>query len=103
MTYTKIKSVTYKTWVNGMPVIRDTGRAKKVARTLCGLVKAGEKGLRTVDISPVWGFRMSQYILDLRTKHGLDIKTVMVKHPEGEHGIYILNTPVEILSVEYNA
>ena len=102
MTYTKIKSVTYKTWINGQPVIKHTGRAKKVARTLCGLVSAGVKGLRTVDISPIWDFRMSQYISDLRHKHGLDIQTIMVKHDEGEHGVYILHTPVEILEVEYD-
>lgn len=97
----KIKAITYRIYIDGQPIVKNTGKAKKVARTLFGLVQAGARGLRTVDISPVWGFRMSQYISDLRKKHGLDIQTIMIKHDEGEHGLYILRTPVEILEIEY--
>lgn len=70
------------------------------AWTLDALITAGEDGVTPRERpAPRW----SQYVLGLR-RRGLEIETVMETHSgpyAGNHGRYVLRTPVSLTSVGY--
>lgn len=100
MTNTKIKSVTFKAWVDGKPKLLKT--KGKRAKTLLALAKCGAVGITALELSNTWALRLSEYISGLRHKMGLDIEMIKEPHDNegGWHGRYILITPVEILEIE---
>jgi hypothetical protein len=66
--------------------------------TLLMLVKAGEKGVRAYDFAGGPPFRLGAYVHDLR-RMGLSIRTDREPHAGGLHAVYVLETPVTIVSV----
>jgi len=68
------------------------------AETLLKLVELGGRGVRAYDFPGGPPFRLGAYIHDLRRK-GLSIRTEREAHACGLHGVYVLETPVQILSV----
>jgi hypothetical protein len=68
-------------------------------RTLLALVEAGGRGVTALECS-TWAFRLAAYCYDLRRDHGLVIRCDREEHPGGWHGRHVLETPVEIVTVE---
>ncbi len=68
------------------------------AETLLGLVEKGEQGLRAYDFAGGPPFRLAAYVYDLRGM-GLAIRTEREAHATGQHGVYVLETPVHIIEV----
>jgi hypothetical protein len=66
------------------------------AETLLGLVEKGERGLRAYDFAGGPPFRLAAYVHDLRGM-GLAIRTEREAHATGQHGVYMLETPVRIV------
>lgn len=87
--------VSMKIKVGEAPAIKVVGR---VAWTLDQLIQAGEHGVTPLEYpAPRW----SDYVFKLR-KRGLVIETIDERHGgayRGEHGRYVLRSPVEILDV----
>jgi hypothetical protein len=75
------------------PTLKVRGR---VAWTLSELLKAGERGCTAIERpAPRW----SDYVFKLR-RAGLNVETIDEKHGgtyRGEHGRYVLRTPVEVI------
>jgi hypothetical protein len=47
-----------------------------------------------------WAYRIAAYCHDLRREHGLAIRCDREEHSRGWHGRHVLETPVEIVTVE---
>ncbi|MCP4316421.1 MAG: hypothetical protein GY789_10495 [Hyphomicrobiales bacterium] len=71
----------------------------QTARALLALVMVGEHGCTALEVSD-WAFRFAAYCHELRHRYGLVIRTDREDHPGGWHGRHVLETPVEILSIE---
>lgn len=71
------------------------------AETLLLLAEKKERGLRAYDFRAGPPFRLSAYIHDLRHEFGVGIVTTREKHATGEHAVYTLTTPVEIVAVDH--
>lgn len=69
----------------------------KIARTLKALHNVGSNGITALDVSNTWALRLSAYVHRLRREHNLDINTVKEEQPDGWHGRYILNIPIDII------
>ncbi|HEV2557219.1 MAG TPA: hypothetical protein VGU45_01200 [Microvirga sp.] len=79
----------------------DSGPIQPVGReaeTLLKLVEAGERGVRAYDFPGGPPFRLGAYVHDLR-RMGLSIRTDRESHAGGSHGVYVLETPVSIVTV----
>jgi hypothetical protein len=68
------------------------------AQTLINLCLKGGKGLTHADVSE-WARYLPAYILELRTRHGLDIASTLEPHIGGSHARYVLRSPVQIVEV----
>ncbi len=82
-------------------VITPDGPIQAVGRegeTLLMLVCGGEQGVSAYDFPGGPPFRLSAYVHDLR-RMGLAIRTEREPHAGGVHALYVLETPVTILSV----
>jgi hypothetical protein len=90
-------SVIARTWDAGVP--RDFEMTGQTARTLLALLEAGARGVTALECS-TWAFRLAAYCYDLRRDHGLAICCDREEHPGGWHGRHVLETPVEIVTVE---
>jgi len=75
--------------------IRAVGRE---AETLLMLVQKGTRGVRAYDFVGGPPFRLGAYIHDLR-RMGLVIRTDREAHEGGEHGVYVLVSPVTVIQV----
>lgn len=71
------------------------------AQTLILLAEKNERGLRAYDFPGGPPFRLAAYICDLRSQFGIGISTTREKHATGEHAVYTLTVPVEIVAVDY--
>jgi Winged helix domain len=71
----------------------------QTARALLALVEAGERGVTALECS-TWAYRLAADCYDLRRDHGLAIRCDREEHPGGWHGRHVLETPVEIVSVQ---
>lgn len=71
------------------------------AQTLILLTQKKERGLRAYDFAGGPPFRLAAYICDLRNEFGIGIVTTREKHATGEHAVYTLTAPVEIVAVDY--
>jgi len=98
--YINIKSVTIRVWRNGKPITKHI-KARQVARTIIALVENVKLGVTSLELSNTWAVRLSQYIKDLRDKHGLDIEMVREENSHHWHGRYFLQTPVDIVEIHY--
>jgi hypothetical protein len=76
-------------------IIRPPGRE---AETLLMLVQRGCHGVRAYDFAGGPPFRLGAYVHDLR-RMGLAIRTDREPHAGGEHGVYVLGSPVTVLQV----
>lgn len=74
----------------------------QTAKALQALAEAGERGCTALEVAG-WAYRFAAYCHELRTRHGLAIRTDREEHPGGWHGRHVLETPVEILAIESNA
>lgn len=87
-------------------VLAETGASETLrvvgreAETLLGLVEKGEQGLRAYDFAGGPPFRLAAYVHDLRCM-GLAIRTEREAHATGQHGVYVLETPVRIIETTY--
>jgi hypothetical protein len=90
-------TVTARTWDNG--TAREFEVSGQTARTLLVLVEAGERGVTALECS-TWAFRLAAYCYDLRRDHGLAIRCDREEHPGGWHGRHVLETAVEIVTVD---
>ena len=70
------------------------------AMTLLLLAEKKERGLRAYDFPGGPPFRLAAYICDLRNQFGIGIATTREAHATGEHAVYTLTTPVEIVAVD---
>ena len=81
----------------------DTERVIQVkgqtARALVALVEASDSGITALEVS-TWAYRLAAYCHELRHRCGLSIRTEREEHPEGWHGRYVLESPVQIVRVE---
>ena len=75
--------------------IRVVGRA---AETLFLLIQKGSQGARAYDFAGGPPFRLGAYVHDLR-RMGLAIRTDREPHAGGEHGVYVLESPVTVVQV----
>jgi len=75
--------------------IRAVGRE---AETLLMLVQKGTCGVRAYDFAGGPPFRLGAYVHDLR-RMGLAIRTDRERHEGGEHGVYVLESPVTVIQV----
>ena len=92
----RLKMKYLASYPNGTKEIEVSGQ---FARTLNALIETGDRGITSGEISQMgWGYRMSHYILILRTKYHLDIEMRKEEHGGGWHGRYFLHTPVTLLS-----
>jgi hypothetical protein len=90
-------SVIARAWNAGAPrEFKTTGQA---ARVLLALVAAGERGATALECS-TWAYRLAAYCHDLRRDHGLAIRCDREEHRGGWYGCYVLETPVEVVTVE---
>jgi hypothetical protein len=71
----------------------------QMARTLLALVEAGARGVTALECS-TWAYRLAAYCHDLRRDQGLAIRCDREEHPGGWHWRHVLETPVEIVTVE---
>lgn len=71
------------------------------AQTLLLLAEKKGRGLRAYDFPGGPPFRLAAYICDLRNEFGVGITTTREKHATGEHAVYTLTTPVEIIAVDH--
>jgi hypothetical protein len=69
----------------------------QVAKTLVAMVKAGNTGITALDCD-TWAFRLAAYCHKLRHLIGLQIETRRERHPGGNHGRYVLLSPVVIVA-----
>jgi hypothetical protein len=71
----------------------------QTAKALHALVQAGAAGCTALDVAG-WAYRFAAYCYELRREHGLHIRTDREQHPGGWHGRHVLETRVEIISIE---
>lgn len=71
----------------------------QTARALLALVAAGRRGVTALECS-TWAHRLAAYCYDLRRDHGLAIRCDREEHPGGWHGRHVLETAVEIVTVD---
>ncbi|CAH1656743.1 conserved hypothetical protein [Hyphomicrobiales bacterium] len=71
------------------------------AQTLILLAEKKECGLRAYDFPGGPPFRLAAYVCDLRNQFGVGISTTREKHATGEHAVYTLTAPVEIVAVDH--
>jgi hypothetical protein len=71
----------------------------QTAKALVTLVAAGGQGCSALEVSD-WAYRFAAYCYELRHRYGLAIRTDREGHPGGWHGRHVLETAVEIISVE---
>jgi len=71
----------------------------QTARAVLALVEAGKRGVTALECS-TWGYRLAAYCYDPRRDHGLAVRCDREEHPGGWHGRHVLDTPVEIVTVE---
>ncbi len=89
--------VTARAWDGGKErVIEVRGQT---GRALVALVGAGARGCTALEVSD-WVYRFAAHCYELRRRYRLDIRTEREDHAGGWHGRHILETPVDILSVE---
>ena len=98
--YINIKDATIRIWHNGKPTIKRI-KARQVARTIIALVENVNGGVTSLELSNTFAIRTSQYISDLRHKHGIIIDMEKETNPYGWHGRYFLKTPVDIVEIHY--
>jgi hypothetical protein len=75
--------------------IRVVGRT---AETLLMLIQKGSQGVRAYDFAGGPPFRLGAYVHDLR-RMGLAIRTDREPHAGGEHGVYVLESPVSVIQI----
>jgi len=97
--YINVKAIKVKIWHDGTPIIKHI-TARQVERTLLSLIDNSKEGITSLELSNTWAVRLSQYIKDLRDKHGLNIEMVKEENKHHWHGRYFLHTPVDVLSIE---
>ena len=68
------------------------------AETLPMLIQKGSTGLRAYDFAGGPPFGLGAYVHDLR-RMGLAIRTDRERHAGGEHGVYVLVSPVTVIQV----
>lgn len=71
------------------------------AQTLILLAEKKARGLRAYDFPGGPPFRLSAYVHDLRHNFSLGIETSYEEHATGQHAVYTLTTPVEIVAVDH--
>lgn len=98
--YINITGVTIRIWNAEKSVLKRIN-ARQVARTIIALVENIKEGVTSLELSNTFAIRTSQYISDLRHKHGLDIEMVREENAYNWHGRYFLRTPVEIVEIHY--
>ena len=96
--FTKIKAVRFRVRYGDGTMVERTIMGRQTARTLAALVHREAVGVTALEMSG-WALRLSAYVHVLRHRHGLDIVTLSEAHDGGEHGRYVLQTPVEILDI----
>jgi hypothetical protein len=67
----------------------------QTAKALVALINGGDQGVTALEAA-TWAYRFAAYCHELRTRHGLAIRTEREEHPGGWHGRHILETPVTI-------
>lgn len=71
----------------------------QTAKALLALVDAGPNGVTALEVA-TWAYRFAAYCHELRRKHDLSIRTDRETHPGGWHGRHVLESDVQIVSVE---
>ena len=74
---------------------RPFGVRGQTAKALIALVNGGDRGVTALEAA-TWAYRFAAYCHELRTRHGLAIRTEREEHPGGWHGRHVLETPVTI-------
>jgi hypothetical protein len=69
------------------------------AKTVVALVKEGPGGIIALGLS-TWALRLAAYIHNLKSKHGIDIKTIREPHDGGHHGRYVLVSELQIVAIK---
>ena len=86
-----------RTWDAGTP--REFEIKGQTARALLALVEAGARGVTALECS-AWAYRLAAYCHDLRRHHGLAVRCDREEHPGGWHGRHVLESAVEVISVD---
>lgn len=71
----------------------------QTAKALLALVDAASHRCTMLEVA-TWAYRFAPYCYELRRKYGLAIRIDREEHPGGWYSHHVLETPVEILSVE---
>ena len=89
--------VQFRVYVHGHPI--DYEVKGQVAKTICALVDNGKSGVTALEMSS-WALRLARYVSALRHDYNLEIETVMEPHSFGRHARYVLQSAVEIISID---
>lgn len=70
----------------------------QTAKALIALVSEGDRGVSALEVAS-WAYRLAAYCHELRSRHGLAIRTEREEHSGGWHGRHVLESPVRIVFV----
>lgn len=70
----------------------------QTAKALLALVDAGNRGCTALEVAS-WAFRFAAYTHELRTLHGISIRTDREPHAGGWHGRHVLESQVTVTAI----